>query len=1499
MLKQISAASFEVLSSPMLLKLSHLNVQTNALYTQYPTPQAGGLLDLHLGMSSKNGTCLTCHRELEQCPGHFGHIQLELPIFHPAYIKPIVQLLNRVCWTCARVVPEDTKACMYCGELCKMVYNQNNDRYLLTPEYVYQIFSRIPNGDLQKLTSIIRNNHPKNLILKTIPVPPSCIRPSVRSSLDPKKSNEDELTMFLGRIILNNLALKDSLNMGKDKLLMTWLQVQNDFCLMIGVDPLKSFYNLIQTETNQSIKDEDTNTKNKVERELKAKVKPEEKLKNSILMRLSGKYGRFRGNLSGKRVNYSGRSVISPDPNLKIDEVGVPYAVSRILTFPEIVTEQNIEYIRELIKNDQVEKVDKAAAFQDEFVPVQKTKQKEDNWWEYEFNTGGQDISELFYQVQKKNTFKRQLEVKNRNQNARQNYMYSFTHQTQQSKDALSNAFDPKEKILDDFTPEQQVKTYSYLSIPTATLQTTQKQIDIEPGDIIHRYLRNNDYLLFNRQPSLHKTSIAMFKARIHPFKTFKFNVANCANFGADFDGDEMNIHFPQGMEAVGEGTTLINHEDNLVDNSNGNVSIQIMQDSISGLFIMSRESWFQYSEFCQHTMVDWQSLGVNTTNYLGDAPKREIDQDVKDRVNSFNETEKPLNTVFEKIYGKSENNVKASFQIQQPAIIYPRPIYTGKQIISQIIVNHSIDNPINYQSGDVLVKNSIVLKGTLNKKHLGGIFAAMLQHVSQDQNKDKRLETQVLDLMYSIQRITLRYMQTYGFSIGISDIWQSDEFQEQKLNYVKECFKKIGFTNFSQIEQLWRYPELRSYINTEIAPATTKVSQNEISGMLSDLRTKLSEDIIRFIYYYQNINNNSTLVMSKSGSKGSIINQIQMTSLLSQQTVSNKMIQKYFYTRTTPHFNEDSMHNPYQFGFIQNSFFTGLNPFEFFFHTTSGREGVIDTAVKTAQTGYIQRKLLKNLESVTVDWKYNTVCDRVILFDAEDRFVINKLYNQNMRQFISSQIDFAVSNEEMKGEVQVVNQTITQEQIEQFKQLVQGLIDAEYFGLKPCQLEQDVIHQYFDSYFASKLQQQQLALISCEKHIIQNIIQEMRKYVNKQPNWLEPQTPVGALAGQSLGEPTTQMTLKTFHFAGLASKIQGVPRLIQIFNAVKTDDAVMTLYPEVIRKVKKMKIDIYGRSGEETVDCQFQAKFLRNQIEPLYLEQISSISQVLNENSIVIQILLDTITIKDLCVNVTPTLIIQRMIEQIKTQKLQQGDFQILNENTIQVHSFSCSAIQLAGKLQKFLEELKSVIVYGIPGCEVSIQDYSYAQFKKEAKYKQVAENRHDFDPENMAEPAQDKQYYLMTITPKKPMQLLSNPLINPYLSYTSSVHDCNQLFGIEAARQLILDEVYTLYKDYGMNVCHYHVQILSSFMTVTGQVLGYTNQGLKQVKKNKTILLASFERTGEYLFQAGIQGIQEKFNEVSEDLIFGNCFQIGSGGVGLQWGDFETEAETGRKWE
>lgn len=285
-----------------------------------------------------------------------------------------------------------------------------------------------------------------------------------------------------------------------------------------------------------------------------------------------------------------------------------------------------------------------------------------------------------------------------------------------------------------------------------------------------------------------------------------------------------------------------------------------------------------------------------------------------------------------------------------------------------------------------------------------------------------------------------------------------------------------------------------------------------------------------------------------------------------------------------------------------------------------------------------------------------------------------------------------------------------------------------------------------------------------------------------------------------------------------------------------------------------------------------------------------------MTQNSIIIQIKLDMEKATDLCIHLTPNDVINAIIAQVKSEKLTPNDFQTIEGRIIQVHSLLCPPLQLAHRMTQFLENLRKVIVYGIAGCEADVSEYKYSQMVKSEMYKQFQANRHDFDPEITQEPLQDQQYCIMTTTPAKPYAIFNNPLINPYLTYTSSVHMTSQMFGIEAARQLILDEVFNLYHDYGMNVCNFHVQILASFMTTTGQVLGYTNQGLKQVKKNKTILLVSFERTGEYLFQAGIQGIHEAFNEVSEDLIFGNCFQIGSGGMSLQWNNFE--ASTGEDW-
>ena len=140
-----------------------------------------------------------------------------------------------------------------------------------------------------------------------------------------------------------------------------------------------------------------------------------------------------------------------------------------------------------------------------------------------------------------------------------------------------------------------------------------------------------------------------------------------------------------------------------------------------------------------------------------------------------------------------------------------------------------------------------------------------------------------------------------------------------------------------------------------------------------------------------------------------------------------------------------------------------------------------------------------------------------------------------------------------------------------------------------------------------------------------------------------------------------------------------------------------------------------------------------------------------------------------------------------------------------------------MSGRLARFLEELKKVIIFGIPDCEVGIYDYSWSAFKKSDKFAFWRRNVHPFDPEAKLD-REDVQYNLLVTTPKNPYTIFNNPLIDPYLSYTTSIHDTAQILGIEAARQLILDEVYTLYKDYGMNICNYHVQLLASFMTQTG---------------------------------------------------------------------------------
>ena len=230
----------------------------------------------------------------------------------------------------------------------------------------------------------------------------------------------------------------------------------------------------------------------------------------SLVQRLKGKHGRFRGNLSGKRVDFSGRTVISPDPNLSITQVAVPVNMAKILTFPEIVMPYNLEIMKKLVINGSL------------------------------IHPGANFVE-----------------------------------------------YSDKTKISLQYAKRKEVAN------------------SLKVGDIVERHLNDGDYVLFNRQPSLHRISIMAHQVKVMESKTLRFNESVCTPYNADFDGDEMNIHLPQTQEAKAEIKELMKVSANILTPKSGEPIIAPTQDFLTCAFLLTqrdvfydRGTFFKYLNF-------------------------------------------------------------------------------------------------------------------------------------------------------------------------------------------------------------------------------------------------------------------------------------------------------------------------------------------------------------------------------------------------------------------------------------------------------------------------------------------------------------------------------------------------------------------------------------------------------------------------------------------------------------------------------------------------------------------------------------------------------------------------------------------------------------------------------------------------------------------------------------------------------------------------------------
>ncbi|KAG7257106.1 hypothetical protein CRUP_002887 [Coryphaenoides rupestris] len=394
--KKISHICFGIKSAEQMRQQAHIQVVSKNLYSQDSkhTPLAYGVLDHRMGTSEKDRPCETCGKNLADCLGHYGYLDLELPCFHVGYFKAVIGILQAsqhlmICKTCSHImltreeklqfmdhlkkpnlpylqkrglkkkISEKCRKrtiCLYCSSyngtvkkcgLLKIIHEkyksnkkvadpfvsdflqsfdtaiEHNKEENLSPLVVINLLKRIPAEDVPLLLMNPEAGLPADLLLTRLLVPPLCIRPSVVSDLK-AGTNEDDLTMKLTEIIfLNDVIKKHRMTGAKTQMIMEdWDFLQLQCALYINSE-------LSGIPMNMAPK----------------------KWTRGFVQRLKGKQGRFRGNLSGKRVDFSSRTVISPDPNLRIDEVAVPVHVAKILTYPEKVNKANLEFMRKLVRS--------------------------------------------------------------------------------------------------------------------------------------------------------------------------------------------------------------------------------------------------------------------------------------------------------------------------------------------------------------------------------------------------------------------------------------------------------------------------------------------------------------------------------------------------------------------------------------------------------------------------------------------------------------------------------------------------------------------------------------------------------------------------------------------------------------------------------------------------------------------------------------------------------------------------------------------------------------------------------------------------------------------------------------------------------------------------------------------------------------------------------------------------------------------------------------------
>ncbi|TKA74890.1 hypothetical protein B0A49_06081, partial [Cryomyces minteri] len=1252
--KRIKELQFGILSNQDIVKqavveISDRNVYDLGSHGPVRALTKNGPMDGRMGTSTKGAICDTCGEDLTACIGHFGHVKLALPAFHIGYFKKIIEILHDICKKISAECKK-CKKCPYCGTIngavkkvpghplkiihekyrafntstakskvappCKVEFdrsfeeakkgNPELEKHVkkavddMNPLRVLNLFRRIAATDCELLGMNPADGRPEMFIWQYVPAPPVCIRPSVAQEA---ATTEDDITNKLGDIIQISSLIRAGLDRGQP---VQTIMEQWDFLqLQIAMYIDGSVPGLQQPGFGRPVR--------------------------GFCQRLKGKQGRFRGNLSGKRVDFSARTVISPDPNLGIDEVAVPLKVALNLTYPERVSRYNLKKLQDCVRRGSKKH------------PGANRIIKKD--------TGNMVLISILERYNRQGELADQLNI----------------------------------------------------------------------GDVVDRHLEDGDIVLFNRQPSLHKLSILSHKAKIRPWRTFRLNECVCNPYNADFDGDEMNLHVPQTEEARTEAIELMGVKHNIATPKNGTPIIAAIQDFITAAFLSSNKSVFYdrktFAHICGYMFND-DSI---------------VDPETGERM---------------------------SIELPEPAIWKPQRLWTGKQIWnvlmrpnkkSKVLVNLDAGckqfkptpgqpNDLDEDDQYLVIRNSEVMCGVMDKNTVGdGKKDSVFYVIMRDFGPDYAVQA-----MNRLAKLSARWLTNQGFSIGISDVYPSDDLVRRKQALIDEAYREC--------DQI-----IDQYNNGRLEPMAgcdeETTMENKLSGLLSAVRGAAAK-----VCFEQLSKWNSPLIMAKSGSKGSNNNVSQMVASVGQQIIGGKRVLEGFQDRTLPHFPKGGK-MPAAKGFVKNSFFSGLSPTEFIFHAMSGREGLVDTAVKTAETGYMSRRLMKSLEDLSAhyDNTVRTSSSGLVQFQYGDDNLDPVDMEGNAkpvhfdRAFVHAVTTTWDNEESGLPPFEIVKRTRRKLQVERNKWNRLSLMneplaykDKSDHGIDQFESRRDFLDtiEAFIMVKVNKLgdlrervrmlrgdqdndqMDWEVADDVKQRSIVNGVAKISRRALEMfiglclekyEKSKVQPGHAVGAVGAQSIGEPGTQMTLKTFHFAGVAgmSITQGVPRIKEIINASKV------ISTPVITCV------LAGKGGETA------ARIVKSRIEKTYLRDIIVyIEDVWYKDGSYLNMRVDLEAVRRLQLEVSLS-DISKAIVKTKGLKLGFNDIRTFGTNHIRVYpaenddtkprrANSKAPEDFFERMQNLKRNLPNVVVKGYPDATRAViqkADKKNAQGEEEIK--------------------------------------------------------------------------------------------------------------------------------------------------------------------------------------